>query len=222
MTCGGPAGKRAPSSAALSSVYSQDSLEGAGSSSSTSDLTNLGPQQQQQQPGPSPLSRTSGASDPDNSSSGAAAAAKPPVPPSSPQQQGGVKQQPAAATAAANNSTSNASPSSGQATAISLHWLSRPRSVLVMRKMAPSTEPVFAKTLEWLRWVRDLGILACCSKPIHADTCYFTTCRRWSFPYRRHPDVYGSCCGCLFEVCMPVANPQCSKLHQPTHLSMCS
>lgn len=52
---------------------------------------------------------------------------------------------PAAAPAA------GAAPSSGQATTISLQWLSRPRTVLVVRKLAPSTEAAFLRTLDWLR-----------------------------------------------------------------------
>jgi hypothetical protein len=44
-----------------------------------------------------------------------------------------------------------AAPSSSQATTISLQWLSRPRTVLVVRKLAPSTEAAFLRALDWLR-----------------------------------------------------------------------
>lgn len=59
-------------------------------------------------------------------------------------------QRPSTAVAAAAGGTS-AAPNSGQATTISLQWLSRPRTVLVMRKLAPSTEAAFLRALDWLR-----------------------------------------------------------------------
>lgn len=181
------AGKREKSGAALSSIYSQESMETGSSSdligmarsnsgsSSPSMVSSTGPAapgaiarklsggsaDAAEQPGsavngPSssssgkpPLAPTTqGSGEGSSSSTSRLAAASSPGDDSS-DGAGGTT----AAAAAAARSASGGAPNTGQATAISLHWLSKPRTVLVMRKLAPSTEAAFLQALEWLRYV---------------------------------------------------------------------
>ncbi|KAF8058897.1 NAD kinase 3 [Scenedesmus sp. PABB004] len=157
-------GKRPPSSAALASYYSQDSLDGGagaggagggGGGGSSPDLPGM---LRSSGAAPSALARAgSGGPGAADGAPGADAAApgagRPPLSPGG-SASGGAKGLPtagAAAAAAARGAADAAAPGTGQATAISLHWLSRPHTVLVMRKLAPSTEAAFLRALDWLR-----------------------------------------------------------------------
>jgi hypothetical protein len=143
-----PPGKRRQSQANLSTSASQDSLLEASSSpyASTQSLQGAAAANPLA-PGPSSLGPPSRLA--------AAGAALPPAGPSA-----AAARQGAAAAAAASadggdaggaaGAAASAPASSGQGSNIALHWLSRPRNVLVMRKLATTTEGVFQAAVEWL------------------------------------------------------------------------
>jgi hypothetical protein len=157
-----PTGKRRQSQANLSLSASQDSLaEGASPYASSASLAALGAAgngggaaaASVAVPGSSvdggPFAASAGAAaaagGPAANGNGAVAAAARAgaLPPSGRAPSGDG----AAAAAAA---AASGDPMAGQGSHIALHWLSRPRNVLVMRKLAASTEGAFQGAVEWL------------------------------------------------------------------------
>lgn len=169
------AGKRPSSATALSSYASQDSLDAAttgADSSNPAGSKQLPPAAAAAAAGDGNTAGTPGsvtaASSLANSRPGSSSSlSKPPAPPSAVAATGsggssGSSHAVGAARSAAAVPSAGGAPNTGQATTISLQWLTRPRTVLVMRKLAPTTEAAFLRALDWLRYACCYGCVGAC------------------------------------------------------------